>query len=274
MQKRRRPSTALAWVLGLAAIIAFGGAAEATLIGFDNVTGANDAIITEDPPNPVSSNPNDGILLAWDEVQNHQLAADLKVDRVADPGVPFIEAVSGGFLIKAGTFVSSHYLQWDPGNGSAGRVTATIQFDSEIFAFITADQKLFDSDAALGLPGIDYNDFGSRGLEGSDATAFNGSEVDINWAATSPGDWTRLITAFSPAAAIPELTTNDDPGNPAVVDFGTVRVGDSGSADLGIRNDGDFGSVLAGDVPAPPAGEFSLTDPTAFGPLGQYESTT
>ena len=87
---------------------------------------------------------------------------------------------------------------------SAARVDATIDFDSEIFAFITADQKLFDSDAALGLSGLDYNDFTLRGLEGGDTTNFNGSSVDISWRASSPGDWTRLITAFSPAAAIPE----------------------------------------------------------------------
>jgi hypothetical protein len=72
----------------------------------------------------------------------------------------------------------------------------TVSLDSQIFAFITADQNLFDSDAALGLPGLDYNDFSARGLEGNDATNFNGANVDLAWSASSPGDWTRLITAF------------------------------------------------------------------------------
>ncbi len=64
--------------------------------------------------------------------------------------------------------VSSHYLQWDPGSGSASSVQATIELNSQVFAFITADQNLFDSDAALGLPGLDYADFGLRGLETGD----------------------------------------------------------------------------------------------------------
>ena len=249
--------------------------ARATLMGFSNVTGANDAIITDTPPNPVAPNPNDGILLAWDEVQNHQLTTNLAVDRVADPSADFIEPDGhGGYLIKAGTIVSSHYLQWDPGAGSSSRVQATIHFDSDIFAFITADQKMFDSDSILGLPELDYSDFLNRGLEGADTTNIRGSEVDIDWTASSPGDWTRLITAFSPTAAYPELTTNNDPENPAVVDFGNVRVATTGTAALGIRNDGDFGSNLSGDVPAPAAGVFALVDATAFGPLGMGETAT
>ena len=268
-------TTSVCCFVGFVVAAAVSSPAEATLSSFSNVTGAVGAVITDTPPNPVVKDPNDGILLAWNEVQNLQLQNDLAVDRVADPNAPFIQPDgSGGYLIKAGTYVSSHYLQWDPGTGSSNGVQATIHFDSEIFAFMTADQKLFDSDAFLGLPGLDYNDFPSRGLETGDTTVFNGSEVDIDWYATSPGDWTRLITAFSPAAAFPELTTNDDPGNPAVVDFGTVRIGGNAQADLTVRNDGDFGSNLSGDVPAPGAGEFALTEGTSFGPLGQAEGTT
>ena len=150
-------------------------------------------------------NPNDGILLAWDEVQNFTLTQDLRVDRVFDASAPFISSAGGGdFFIAAGTVVSSHYLQWDPGNGSNSRVQATIELDSQVFAFITADQNLFDSDDQLGLPGLDYADFGLRGLESGDKTVFNGQNTSINWGAGSPGDWTRLITAFSPSAPVPE----------------------------------------------------------------------
>ena len=66
---------------------------------------------------------------------------------------------------------------------------------------------MFDSDPILGLPGIDYNDFTYRGLETEDTTNMSGSQVAISWNASSPGDWTRLITAYSPTAAIPEPTT-------------------------------------------------------------------
>lgn len=172
----------------------------ATIEGFLVCTGANSCSITTSPPNPVVKDPNDGILLVWNEVQNQVLTDDLRVDRVADPNAPFIIPDGNGYKIIAGTIVSSHYVQWDPGAGSSSKVTATLDFDSDIFAFITADQKMFDSDTPLGLPGLDYNDFGFRGLEGGDITTINGDKVDIEWNASSPGDWTRLITAFSPSA--------------------------------------------------------------------------
>ena len=172
----------------------------ATIEGFPVCAGANSCDITTTPPNPVSKDPNDGILLVWNEVQNFVLTEDLRVDRVADPSASFIIPDGSGYKILAGTTVSSHYVQWDPGAGSGSTVTATLDFDSDIFAFITADQKMFDSDAQLGLPGIDYNDFPLRGLESNDVTTIVGDKVDISWSAGSPGDWTRLITAFSPAA--------------------------------------------------------------------------
>jgi hypothetical protein len=184
-------------------------AANATLISITPCAGANSCVITTTPPNPIVQNPNNGILLAWDEVQNFTLTAPLRVDRVFDVNASFISDAGGGdFFIAAGTTVSSHYLQWDPGNNSSISVQATVNLDSQVFAFITADQNLFDSDAALGLPGLDYANFGLRGLESGDTTNFNGENTSINWTAGSPGDWTRLITAFSPAAAsVPEPTT-------------------------------------------------------------------
>lgn len=193
------------FALFAALLLAVSGAAHATIVGYTNCTGALSCSVTATPPNPVTANPNDGILLGWNEVQNTTLTSDLFVDRVFDASAPFVSSDgSGGFIIAAGTIVSSHYFQWDPGNGSSTRVDATINLDSQVFAFITDTQKLFDSDAALGLPGLDYNDFGLRGLESNDATNFNGEDVDISWSAGNPGDWTRLITAFSPAAAVPE----------------------------------------------------------------------
>ena len=114
--------------------------ANATLVSITNCTGAIDCVITTTPPNPVQPDPNDGILLTWDEVQNITLIQDLRVDRVFDPTADFITDLGNGdFLIKAGTVVSSHYLQWDPGNGSLSTVSATINLDSQVFAFITSD---------------------------------------------------------------------------------------------------------------------------------------
>ncbi len=181
--------------------------AHSTLIAIDNCTGAISCDITNTPPSLVEQNPNNGILLAWDEVQNYTLMQDLVVDRVFDPAASFVEALpNGDFIIKAGTIIASHYFQWDPGAGSSSRVEATIRLDSQVFAFITADQNLFDSDF-LGLPSVNYNNFGLRGLESGDTTVFNGPDVDISWFAGSPGDWTRLITAYSPTASVPEPNT-------------------------------------------------------------------
>jgi hypothetical protein len=184
------------------------GTANATLVGFPVCGGSAVACaITTTPPDPVTPDPNDGILLAWDEVQNLALTQKLYVDRVFDPTAEFVDSDAGGLFLQPGTVVSSHYVQWDPvGRPSTlVRVQATIETDSTIFAFITSDRNLFDSDSLLGLPSLNYNDFSNRGLEASnnDTTVFDGNRVSINWGATSPGDWTRMITAFSPSAEIP-----------------------------------------------------------------------
>lgn len=191
---------------------------KATLLGYNSCEGANSCLVAPDEapiPNPIVANPNDGVLLGWDEVQNVTLGENLYVDRVADPLASFVGTDAGGTFIKAGTVVSSHYFQWDPGDGSSSRVDSQLNFDSEIFAFITGDANLFASDDVLGLAGFDYADFGLRGLEGGDLTDFapggDSSLVNISWQASSPGDWTRLITAFSPGGE-----DSDDPLPPSV----------------------------------------------------------
>ncbi len=241
------------------------GIAGATALGFSNTSGAYAYQITTTPPNPITKNPNNGILLVWNEVQNYTLQSDLAVDRVADANAPFVKIVSGKYYLKAGTIVSSHYVQWDPGNGSSGTVNATMHFDSDIFAFITADQKLFDSDAQLGLPGLNYNDFTARGLESGDTTNMSGSQVTISWAASDPGDWTRLLTAFSPTAA-PTISANS-------VNFGNVLVGSSKNSNITVTNTGGSGSTLTGTIYAAPSGtEFSPSTGTVGFSLGQNQS--
>ncbi len=66
---------------------------------------------------------------------------------------------------------------------------------------------MFGTDDLLGLPDLDYNDFTARGQESQDVNTFVGSDVEINWTATSPGDWSRRITAHSPGGEIPEPAT-------------------------------------------------------------------
>lgn len=195
------PHLRIAGALAPVALLVMAAPASATLVSISPCVGANACTITDTPPETVTQNPNDGILLAWDEKQNVVLEEDLPVDRVFDSSADFVIESGGQLFLAAGTIVSSHYLQWDPGEGSDSLVEATIAADSQIFAFITDDDKLFGSDEILGLDDLDYSDFGLRGLEAGDTTEFNGEKVDIGWTASSPGDWTRLITAYSPTAA-------------------------------------------------------------------------
>lgn len=180
----------------------------ATAISITNTSGGDAYIIGTPETVPftlVGNNYNDNTLYVWDEVQNFTLTQDLFVDRVADPLASYVGGTAGNYFIRSGTIVSSHYVQWDPDGTTS--VQATLNFDSDIFAFITGDTRLSDSDY-LGLPGINYGDFGLRGLESGDDTDFNGGSVDIDWRASNPGDWTRLVTAFSPAAQpVPEPAT-------------------------------------------------------------------
>ena len=189
-------------VFGMIGIVGT-GFVYATATSVDVTTGGVSYVIGTPEPIPftlIGNNYNVPVLYVWDEVQNFVLPGDLYVDRVFDDTADFIGSDSSGYYIKPGTIVSSHYVQWDPVSGS---VQATLGFDSQIFAFITADQKLSDSDSWLGLSGINYGDFTARGLESNDITNFNGSNVDINWSASNPGDWTRLLTAYSPGGGEP-----------------------------------------------------------------------
>ncbi len=175
---------------------------QATLMQITNCSGAISCEITTNPPSIVNGSLDDGKLLAWDEVQNYTLMSDLHVDNVFDPNASFVSGTSGNYILEAGTIVSSHYIQWDP--AQAGSVLANITLDSQVFALITSDNNLNVSDLFLGLSSVTYDNFYLRGLESGDQTTFNGNSIDINWYANVPGDWARLITAYSPGANIPQ----------------------------------------------------------------------
>jgi hypothetical protein len=205
----------------MALMFGFAPISHATLVSISPCTpnvGVITCEITNNPPNPVVPNTDTDKLTAWNEVQNFTLTSNLYVDRVFDELAPIVGMDGGGTFLKSGTVVSSHYVQWDP--SGTKRVNATITTDSEIFAFIYTDENLFTSDEFLGRPGIDYNDFQFRGLEdfNNDTILFNGLSTDISWLASNPGDWARMITAFSPGAS-------EVPVPAAVWLFGTALVG-------------------------------------------------
>ncbi|MGJ8681909.1 hypothetical protein [Paraglaciecola sp.] len=199
--------------------------ANATFVSIDdckvnNVLSPASCVITNSPPAVVTPNPADNNLLTvWDEVQNFTLTSNLTVNRVFDPAADFvIDNGNGTFDIKSGTIVSSHYVQWDAVDSGA-RIEATLKLDSQVFGFIYSDNLLFSTDIFLGLDSINYNDFTYRGLESSDSIAFSGSNTSINWYASNPGDWARLITAFSPAAVQPDSTPPNTVDSPVGYSF-------------------------------------------------------
>ena len=187
------------------ALLVSAGAVQATVTTITGLPGSEAIAYVKGMPGTIpftiaANGYNDDTLYVWNEQQNVLLTSPLKVDRVADTSAPYITGSPGNYEIAAGTIVSSHYVQWDP--AGTKRVIAELVFDSDIFAFITADSKLSASDATLGLAGINYNDFGARGLEPEDVANWGAADtsVQINWNASNPGDWTRLITAYSPSA--------------------------------------------------------------------------
>ncbi len=124
-------------------------------------------------------------LYGFDEDQNILLAAPLAVDVGTSP-------------IPAGSIVASHYIFFDP--GPAQRVIGTVDFDSDVLAVITSTGLLAASDF-LANTGVNYLNPGQRGLEPGDSVTISGPrQILFDTTASSPGDYVRVLTTFSPAA--------------------------------------------------------------------------
>lgn len=128
-------------------------------------------------------------LYGFDESQNTQVT-----------GIPLVVDV-GTSPIAVGTIVASHYIFFDPGPSQS--ITGTVDFDSDVLAIITSTTNLAASDY-LANTGVNYLNPGLRGLEPGDSVTISGPrQILFNTTASSPGDYVRVITAFSPAA-VPE----------------------------------------------------------------------
>ena len=129
-------------------------------------------------------------LFGFDESQNILLAAPLLVDVGTSP-------------IPAGTTVASHYIFFDP--GPTQHVIGTVDFDADVLAIITSTGHLASSDF-LANTGVNYLNPGNRGLEAGDSVTISGArQILFDTTASSPGDYVRVLTAFSPtASAAPE----------------------------------------------------------------------
>ncbi len=105
--------------------------------------------------------------------------------------------------LAAGTVVASHYIFFDPQSGTQ---IGWVDFDAPILAIMTQTGTLAASDY-LANTGVNYLNPSLRGLESGDSAVIDGTlnyRLNVNWSASTPGDYVRVLTAFSPGAAVPE----------------------------------------------------------------------
>lgn len=166
-----------------------------------------------DPDNTVGNDTfQDLNLYGFDEGQNINILSDLDVEVLADG----LGGSSGSGTIAAGTLVASHYIFFDP-DGVANQ-EGTVTFDSDILGILTSTSSLLASDSLLNT-GVTYLNPTLRGLESGDNVSIIGlNMISVDWAAGTPGDYVRVLTAFSPGApAVPVPA--------AVWLFGTALIG-------------------------------------------------
>jgi len=149
-----------------------------------------------DPDNTVGSNsfqnPN---LYGFDEGQNINITMDLAVDILADGS----GGGNGAGIIPKGSIVASHYIFFDPLRTTTQ--AGTVSFDSNIVGIITRSRHLAASDFLINT-GVTYSNPSLRGLESGDKVRITGPRtLTVDWSASSPGDYIRVLTDFSPAAA-------------------------------------------------------------------------
>lgn len=132
-------------------------------------------------------------LWGFDEDQNIVIPASLAVDDINGDGI-----VDAGATLPAGATVASHYIFFDPGPTS--RLTGCVSFDADVIATIFLTDNLQSSDY-LANTGVNYLNPGLRGLElNQDIATFSANEVCVDFVASNPGDYIRVLTNFSPAA--------------------------------------------------------------------------
>lgn len=122
-----------------------------------------------------------------------------------------LTAEIGGFLAP-GTVVASHYVFFDPRTRNLRdgyHQEGWVEFDADILAIFTSQTSLAASDY-LANTGVTYQNPELRGLEmsggSSDSATIDGTDprkVVVSWNASSPGDYIRVLTKYSPGAEVP-----------------------------------------------------------------------
>lgn len=206
------------WTIALSFVVAVTSPANATIIS-GSVTGgtaftAGGTFVQLTPPlnnpfGPPNSVGNDTFqrpnLYAFNENQNIILTAPLNAD-------------VGTLVLPTGATVASHYVFFDPNQSQT--IVGFVNFDSDVLAIITSTGNLLASDF-LANTGVNYLNPGARGLETGDSVTISGPrQIRFATTASSPGDYVRVLTRFSPsAAAVPE------PGSLVVFGVAMLAVG-------------------------------------------------
>lgn len=141
------------------------------------------------PPNSVGNNTfQSANLYGFDEDQNIPISSALTVDVGTAPA--------------SGTVVASHYIFFDPGPSQT--IVGTVNFDADVIGIMTSTATLAASDF-LANTGVTYLNPGLRGLEAGDSVTISGTrQIRFATQASSPGDYVRVLTQFSPIAGTPE----------------------------------------------------------------------
>jgi hypothetical protein len=182
-------------ILAAAVSLVVSGPARATIVGGAANNGFLQLTVpfTEsNPDNTVGADTFDTPLLyAFNEDQNIVIDRFLSVD----VGTP----------LAIGTEVASHYVCFDP---ISNRTIGYVEFDANILAIMTTTNNLAASDF-LANTGVHYLNPDARGLEPGDFATIdvnNPKRVLIDFSASSPGDYIRVLTAHSPAAVPPDVS--------------------------------------------------------------------
>jgi hypothetical protein len=175
-------ATAISGIVTGGTALAAGGRFVKLTVPLSNLFGPPDSV-----GNDNFQSPN---LFEFDEDQNIVLTTAL----AADVGGPLV----------AGMTVASHYVFFDP--GPTQQMIGTVNFDADVLAIFTSAATLTASDF-LANTGVTYLNPAARGLEVGDAVTISGPrQILFDTVASSPGDYVRVLTAFSPGAvaAVPE----------------------------------------------------------------------
>ena len=181
-----------------------GQAAQATIVSGSVTSGTGSFIkltvpfTASTPDNTVGNDTfQNNNLYGFDEGQNITITTALQVDDLANG----LGGGTGPGILAKNTVVASHYVFFDPKNTTSQK--GKVSFDSNILAVISSTGKLAASDFLIHT-GVNYLNPTARGLEAGDFVTITGlKQISVNWTASSPGDYVRVLTAFSPSVPEP-----------------------------------------------------------------------